>query len=303
MGAGAQVGEVALLVNGELPALGGVLFQQLQLVGLAGENFAALLHGDDPLFQGQVLFDDLLHLGFDGLKVAGGQGPVGLDVVVPAVLQRRADAEVGAGEQMLYRLGHHMGRGVPESVLAALVLKGEDLQGAVLVQNGAQVAHLAVHLGSAGALVEAHADALGHVGRGHARLELANVPFQFHIDHVLKTSCKRKNAPPRCKTYGMKHRAPRFHPNCAQKAPLVWAVTGPARRGFAPALGGGRHGNARKAACSAPRNRAAALSDACLCPPVSASTLCGIRLCPNDILLLACCQYFLTICKLFIKIM
>ena len=88
-----------------------------------------------------------------------------------------------AREQVLHRLGHHMGSGVPESMLAALVLKGQDFQGAVLIQRGAQVAHFPVHLGGAGALVQAHADALGHVGGGDARLVLPYRAFQIHIDH------------------------------------------------------------------------------------------------------------------------
>src|SRR3954463_13016190 len=42
--------------------------------------------------------DDLLHLLLEGGEVLGGEGPLRVEVVVEAVLDRRADAELGAGE-------------------------------------------------------------------------------------------------------------------------------------------------------------------------------------------------------------
>ena len=77
----------------------------------------------------------------------------------------------------------------------------------------------------------------------------------------------------------MKQCAPRFHPNCAahllrkgRAAPLIPAVTGRTRRGFAPALGGGKGAAGVQAACSARASRGGPLWVRCphpVCPPHS----------------------------------
>src|SRR5699024_5616511 len=82
-------------------------------------------------------------------------------------------------------------------------------------------------------------------------------------------------------TQGMKHcDTPRFHPTCAARpagqgtAPLAAAVTGRTRRGFAPALGGGKGG-----VCVWPlaphggAPRGGVLSKRCAAPRLSASQL------------------------------
>ena len=89
---------------------------------------------------------------------------------------------------MLDGLGHHMGGGVPEGMLAFLVLKGQDFQRAVLVQHGAQIAHLTVHPGGTGALVQAHTDALGNLGSGYARFEFLDGALQINFNHNCSTS-------------------------------------------------------------------------------------------------------------------
>ena len=182
--AGAQVGEVALSVDAQLPALGGILFHQLQLVILAGKDLAALFHGDGAAHDGLIGLHQLLHLRLNGLEVGSGQRAAHLNIIVPAVLQGGADAELRLGEQVLHGLGHHMGGGVPEGVLAVGVVKREDLQAAILGQRGAQVAHFAVNAGGAGALIQAHANALGNFGRGNARFQLFHVAFQVNFDHI-----------------------------------------------------------------------------------------------------------------------
>ncbi len=72
---------------------------------------------------------------------------------------------------------------MPVGLLAVLVVEGEDLQRAVLRKRGAQVLYLAVYSGGAGGLVEPHADGLGHLGWGHARLKFLWLAFQVDSDH------------------------------------------------------------------------------------------------------------------------
>ena len=87
---------------------------QLQLVRLVRE--LGLRVGVADLAAGEVLpgADDLLHLLLEGREVLGGEGPLGVEVVVEAVLDRRADAELGAGEQLLHGLGQHVRGRVPD---------------------------------------------------------------------------------------------------------------------------------------------------------------------------------------------
>ena len=84
---------------------------------------------------------------------------------------------------MGHRLGQNVGGGVVKGPLAVLVGEGKDLQGAVVVQDGAQVHHFAVHPGGAGGPVEPHAQVLGGLGGGDGILVLLNraiLQGQFH---------------------------------------------------------------------------------------------------------------------------
>jgi hypothetical protein len=58
--------------------------------------------------------DDLLHLLLEGLQVLGREGSLRVEVVVEAVLDRRTDAEPGAGEELLHGLGQHVRGGVAD---------------------------------------------------------------------------------------------------------------------------------------------------------------------------------------------
>ena len=85
--------------------------------------------------------------------------------------------------------------------LAVLVGEGKDLQGAVVVQDGAQVHHFAVHPGGAGGPVQPHAQVLGGLGGGDGALVLldgAVFQGQFHrFDSSYALCCRaKKNTPP-----------------------------------------------------------------------------------------------------------
>ena len=128
VGAGAQVGELALLIEGDVGIAGQVL-DELYLIGLV-----LLLHELDGLFPGQfkplqlqLLLADLLHLGLDLGHVVGGEGEGGIHVVVPALLDRGADGQLHLGPQALDGLGHDVGAGVPIGLAVLLILKGKLL--------------------------------------------------------------------------------------------------------------------------------------------------------------------------------
>ena len=70
---------------------------QLELVRLVGEFGAGLVLGDDPAHETLALADDALHLLLDGLEVLGGERLLDVEVVVEAVGDGRADAELRLG--------------------------------------------------------------------------------------------------------------------------------------------------------------------------------------------------------------
>ena len=184
MGAGAEVGELALLVEGHLGAALGVLGDELQLVGLLSHELLGLGLVQLKALDGVGLLDDLVHLGLELGQLLRAEGRLDIDVVVEAVINGRADGQLGLGVEALDRLGQDMGGGVVEGLLAVRVLKGQDLQGAVGVQNGAQVADLAVYPGGTGGLVEAGAELLGDIHHGYACFKLLDgAIFQCDMDH------------------------------------------------------------------------------------------------------------------------
>ncbi len=127
---------VEVVVDGQLPGahLGGRALgrvgrrpleaDQLQLVGLGGQFLAGVLVGDRTAGEALAALDDLLHLLLDAAEVVGVERLLDVEVVVEAVLDRRADAELGLREELLHRLGHHVGGGVAQDVEA--VLAGDD---------------------------------------------------------------------------------------------------------------------------------------------------------------------------------
>ena len=114
-----------------------------------------------------VLLDDFAHLVLQRLQHFRSKGDGRVKVVIEPVVNGGADGELGLGIEALYRLGEHVRRGVPECKAAALVVKGQKLQAAVLFYNGGQVAHRPVDLGRK----RGPGKALRYVGRDRARAD------------------------------------------------------------------------------------------------------------------------------------
>ena len=125
MGAGAQVGELPLPVEGDGLALGEIV-DELYLEGLA-----LLLHERQRLGPGQLkplqlqlFLADFAHLPLDLLQVLGGEGKGRVHVVVPALVDGGADGQAHLRPQALHRLGHHVGAGVPVGFFVRFVFEG-----------------------------------------------------------------------------------------------------------------------------------------------------------------------------------
>ena len=126
MGAAAQVEEVAGPVHADLVAFD-LVIDQLDLVVLAelAKLVEGLLAGHDLFDEGPGLLRDPPHSRLDGAEVRFGDRFAEREVVVEAVLHRRADAVPGVGIELHHRGGEQVGSRVPkdvERVFARLVI-------------------------------------------------------------------------------------------------------------------------------------------------------------------------------------
>ena len=126
--AGAEVDELAVLEGADLLAFGD-LFEQVELeharvawaLGEAAEatafrEFDRFLARDAFPLELLVLLRDLLHLRLDLLEVIRRDAVLHVEVVVEAVLHRRAVGELGIGPDAQDRGGHDMGTGVTQTI-------------------------------------------------------------------------------------------------------------------------------------------------------------------------------------------
>ena len=124
MRAGAQIGELALLVE----AYGRIFRQipdELDLVGLVLllHELYGLFAGQLEALYGQLLLAYLAHLCLELLEDLGGEGDVGVDIVVEAVVYSRADGQLGLGVQALHRLGEDVAGAVTVGIPVLFVFK------------------------------------------------------------------------------------------------------------------------------------------------------------------------------------
>ena len=141
------------LAGADLDALLGVGFgagvglevDQLELVRLGGElGLGVVDRVDHPAGEPLAGLDDLAHPLVEVGEVLRGERPRDVEVVVEAVLDRRADAELGVRERLLHGLRQHVGGGVPDHRPAVLGVGRDRLGLGVLVGGPGQVAQPAV---------------------------------------------------------------------------------------------------------------------------------------------------------------
>ena len=174
----AEVGEGAVAVERDgLDALvAHEVPDQLDLVvlALALEALDRVLHRHVAALERLVGLDVLAHLRLDALEVGVRDlHPVGeVEVVVEAVVDRRADRDLGAGVELEHGLGEHVGGVVAEQVEGLGALVGDDRDRLALVEGSAQIAQVAVDLDRQRRACQALADCACGVGAGGAVLQL-----------------------------------------------------------------------------------------------------------------------------------
>ena len=126
--AGAQIHELALLIEGDVGVLRQVV-DQLHLIGLF-----LLLHILDSLGAGQLealqlqlLLADLPHLRLDLRQVLLREGERRVQIVIIAVVDGRSDGQLHLRPQPLHGLGQNVGAGVPVRLAVLLVFKRIDV--------------------------------------------------------------------------------------------------------------------------------------------------------------------------------
>mmetsp|Transcript_37514 Transcript_37514/g.87440 ORF Transcript_37514/g.87440 Transcript_37514/m.87440 type:complete len:538 (+) Transcript_37514:6674-8287(+) len=110
-----------------------------------------------------VLLGQFGHLGLDRGQVLWRERALVGEVVVEAVVDDRADRDLGFGIELLDGVGQQVGRRVADHVQAVGILVGDDGKLSVVVDHVAQVDQLAVDLATERGLGQAGADAGGDI--------------------------------------------------------------------------------------------------------------------------------------------
>ena len=157
-------------------SVAGQVLDQLSLVFLALrlEEGDGLLAVDHPALEPGAAADNVAHLRLDGGEVVRRERLIAGEIVVEAVLDRRADGHLGAGIQILHRLGQHMGGVVTDHLQRLGVAAGDEHDGRVAVDRGGEIDRLAVQLHRQGRPGETGTDRGCHVGARDRRIELAH---------------------------------------------------------------------------------------------------------------------------------
>ena len=117
---------------------------------------------------------DLAHALLDQGEVVQAEGLVPGEVVIEAVLHRRPDGHLGAGKQLLHRLGHDVAGVMADHFQHVGMVPGQDLDLAPGLEDPVEVEEPAVHPDQHGLLGEGFRQAFGDGPAGDARLVAAH---------------------------------------------------------------------------------------------------------------------------------
>ena len=169
--AGAQVREVSLGVGAD-HCIFRQVFDQFHFVRFIfslefGQGFRSGQFFPD---QGIVGFD-LAHFFFNGPQIFRREHMVAVQVVVEALFNGRPDGELGAREQMLDGLGHHMGGRMADGMEPFFTVRGNEFHFGIMIQGIAQVFVFPIYFGQECGLPQFLVQALGNGQQGAAGFE------------------------------------------------------------------------------------------------------------------------------------
>ena len=131
----------------------------------------ALSRGQTSRRVGRSRLDDLAHLLFDLRQVFGRERFVAREIVIEAVLDRRADGHLGAGIELLHRHGEHMRHVVADQLQRFRVFLRDDADLRVVLDRAEQVPLLAVDFEDERRLGQARTDGGRDLAACHAARE------------------------------------------------------------------------------------------------------------------------------------
>ena len=148
VGAGAQVGEVALGVQADNGVFRQVVDQFYFIDFLfrckAGQR---VLAGHFAADQRDILFNDFCHFLFNSGQIFRCEDMFAVDIVIETGIDGRADGEFYAREQMLDGLGHHVGRGMADGMKAFFGIGSHKFDSCVFFNRITEVFVDTVHNG------------------------------------------------------------------------------------------------------------------------------------------------------------
>ena len=170
--AAAEVDEVLLPVAGDPVVRDAPDDLDLQGVLLGVEDPDRLVLRHLEALDRVVLGDDPAHLRFDRRQVLRREGALRVEVVVVAVLDRRADADLDRRKEALDGVGRQVGRRVAIELEGLGRFRRDDRDRRVGLEARRQVHELAVDLRPQGILGEPRPDPLGDLAQGGSRRNL-----------------------------------------------------------------------------------------------------------------------------------
>ncbi len=114
----------------------------------------------------QILGGNLGHALFDRREILGRERPFVRKIVVEAVLDDRADGDLGVGKQLLYGIRQEVRGGMPDDLEAVGVLIGHYLQGGVMIDERGSVDQLPINLAGKRRLGKPGSNARGNLRHG-----------------------------------------------------------------------------------------------------------------------------------------
>ena len=185
MGTCAEVCEIALFVEGNLCIFRKVINKHdLVILAFVLEElqcFAAAYHFLD---QRNVFFGNLGHFFFNGCKIFLAEYMVRVQIIIEAVINSRSNGKLGAREQMLDSLRHHMGSGMAQSKEAFLIFLGKKFNFTAIYNGITEICQFTVHLSHNGIPAKAVGNGFRSIGQGNGRFKLLFLAvFQFDCNH------------------------------------------------------------------------------------------------------------------------
>src|SRR5687767_774782 len=165
----AKIEERAIAVDADDLVLA-ELFEALELQGIIREQLARFFLRHPAPLERLILLRNLLHFGFDLLDIFRREWLLYVEIVIEAILDRRAKADAGVRTHLSYGRCEHVRGRVAQQVERVVVFFSEDFNTRIRVERAHEIHDLAIQLRAERGLGEAGTDFLSSSEDGGAVL-------------------------------------------------------------------------------------------------------------------------------------